>query len=208
MSLSSRNPSLALVRVTGLFFVRFVPATVIDVRRHALLSTSRNHVLPLNAQSVYLVNLRLLILEESEMSVEALPAVAAEILFTRNEAMTFVYAEGELVSALTERYVTILFAYIASIYLAGSKLSRLQYLIANVMYCLIMGWMILIIAASSSSANSWLELAAIPSDNSITEVTNSARTAVMAFLLTSLVVLSVWFGASVRHSDDKPYVKS
>ena len=98
--------------------------------------------------------------------------------------------------AETEIFYALLFAYIIAMYLAGSQLTRLQYVIANTMYLLVMANTIFACFNLLGFTFIWLEYAGLQES---TEASTDWIPITTATLRLALVILSMWFGRRIRH---------
>ena len=118
-----------------------------------------------------------------------------ELSMNQGELMEAAYASLDISIGMSDTFYTILFAYIVAMYLAGAKLERPLYVIANVMYLLVMATTITGIHQTWFGFEGWMEDAWGPR-LFLDAVRVWANTGVSALL----VVLSMWFGFKVRNS--------
>lgn len=79
----------------------------------------------------------------------------AELGMTRFEMLQMMETYNAYFTTAAEIHLTILFGYIVAMYLAGPKLSRIQYAIANTMFLIVMAFYILTMHWTQAVSAQW-----------------------------------------------------
>jgi hypothetical protein len=103
---------------------------------------------------------------------------------------------GDSSVGLYDTFYTLLFAYVVAMYLAGAQLTRGQYVIANVMYLLVMATAVLGVHETWTVFLQWVDSAFASED---TTSWSDFRLVLNTTVSVLLVILSIWFGRKVRH---------
>ncbi|MEP6389408.1 MAG: hypothetical protein ABJ056_05755 [Halioglobus sp.] len=125
-------------------------------------------------------------------TVELIPLGLPELGMTRAEMMEIIAHNTEMAHGMGDTFYTLLFAYIIAMFIAGRLLTRTQYVIANIMYVVVMTLTVFGLFNFSRQANAWVEYAGM--HNGFGDFT-----LVVSALFAILVILSIWFGRKVRH---------
>ncbi len=124
---------------------------------------------------------------------------------TRYEILQMGETYNAYVASAMEIYLTILFGYIVAMYLAGPKLTRVQYAIANTIFLVVMANYVLLIHFFLSSNLQWSvwdgpygkEMVSVYRDL-MPRWLDSVRVYLMFVLLPGLPLAAVWFGWRIR----------
>ena len=114
---------------------------------------------------------------------------------TEAELWEMGYASLSICIALYGIFFTLLFAYVVAMYLAGYRLTKAQYTIANTLYLLTMATVVIGTHEAWGGTLLWWDEAAEearPLWNDLRLWFNTATMLVSVFL-------SIWFGRKVRH---------
>ena len=129
---------------------------------------------------------------------------------TRYEILQMAETYNAYVASAVEIYLTILFGYIVAMYLAGPKLSRIQYAIANTVFLVPMANHVLFmyrLTAWSDQWNAWDGYYPAEMFSVVTERFPGWLYGVnywlQIFLLIGLPLLAVWFGWRIRKNPPK-----
>jgi hypothetical protein len=132
----------------------------------------------------------------SNIEVIQLGLGAAELGMTRMNIIEVQRSySGSFWSSL-ETYITLIFAYVVAMFVAGSKLRRKQYIVLTSTYSLISLLVLLVILSYASLAIKWQNysgLSYVLADYPATTISIEAMT------LFSMLVISIWFGWSIRN---------
>ena len=131
------------------------------------------------------------------MAIEIIPLGAPQLGMTRAEMLTAFAQYGEAGQGMMDTIITLLFAYVVAMYIAGRQLTRLQYTIANVMYLTIMFFAIFALYRSGVDQAVWLERAW--GEKYLLSNLMQAVPVVKLSLFSIITLLSIWFGSKIRH---------
>lgn len=130
-----------------------------------------------------------------KMSVDVIPLGNPELGMSRAEILDYANTMLEFFFSSVELFYTVLFAYVIAMYLAGSQLTKVQYVIANIMYLMVVGFTVfskaVLLSGFYAGANaSGLEVMSAGGNWWLYQVV----------ITDSLLIgLSIWFGRRVRH---------
>jgi hypothetical protein len=130
------------------------------------------------------------------MAIEIIPLGAPQVGMTRAEMLTAFAQYGEAGQGIMDTVITLLFAYVVAMYIAGRQLTRLQYTIANVMYLTIMFSAIFGLYRSGVDQALWMERAW--GEYSLSNLVQAVPVVKMS-LFSIVTLLSIWFGSKIRH---------
>ncbi|MEP5567917.1 MAG: hypothetical protein ABJN62_08790 [Halioglobus sp.] len=132
------------------------------------------------------------------MAVKMDPLGAPELGMSRAEILEYSSSMLEASLSGTELFYTLLFAYVVAMYIAGKQLTKLQYVIANAMYLIVMSMQIFLIYHTTAVQNLWIGYAGL--------VTNTGNELWMISggVNAMLVLLSLWFSNKIRHPTSEP----
>ncbi|MEP5570098.1 MAG: hypothetical protein ABJN62_19815, partial [Halioglobus sp.] len=126
-------------------------------------------------------------------TVEIIPLGTPELGMTRAEMLEYgSNMSGEAVTTV-DTFYTLLFAYVIAMFIAGRLLTRMQYVIANIMYLLVMAITLFTHYQLIRLTNSWIAYAGIHSAFADEFLWGTSA------LYATLVILSIWFGRKIRH---------
>lgn len=127
------------------------------------------------------------------MAVEILPLGTPEWGMTRAELLDLAFVNVELSSSAVDTFITLLFAYVVAMFVAGRQLTRAQYLIGNSLYILCAGTTIFSVGDYLIRANMYVRAAGIEPDR-----VDDLYLFIVGFYF-MLVLFSIWFGRKIRH---------
>jgi hypothetical protein len=130
------------------------------------------------------------------MAIEIIPLGAPQVGMTRAEMLTAFAQYGEAGQGIMDTVITLLFAYVVAMYIAGRQLTRLQYTIANVMYLTIMFSAIFGLYRSGVDQALWMERAW--GEYSLSNLVQVVPVVKLS-LFSIVTLLSIWFGSKIRH---------
>jgi hypothetical protein len=130
------------------------------------------------------------------MAIEIIPLGAPQLGMTRAEMLTAFAQYGEAGQGIMDTVITLLFAYVVAMYIAGRQLTRLQYTIANVMYLTIMFSALFGLYRSGVDQALWLERAW--GEYSLSNLVQAVPVVKLS-LFSIVTLLSIWFGSKIRH---------
>ena len=129
------------------------------------------------------------------MAVDVIPLGLPELGMTRAEILEHSNTMLDIYYNSAELFYTLLFAYVVSMYLAGSQLSRMQYIIANAMYLIVIG-------TTAFAGFGLLNLFYVWGDYAgLNKMAGAGSQWVHIDVVTKvvLITLSIWFGRRIRH---------
>jgi hypothetical protein len=132
----------------------------------------------------------------SNIEVIQLGLGAAELGMTRMNIIEVQRSYSSSFWSSLETYITLIFAYVVAMFVAGSKLRRKQYIVLTSTYSLISLLVLLVILSYASLAIKWQNysgLSYVLADYPATTISIEAMT------LLSMLVISIWFGWSIRN---------
>jgi hypothetical protein len=132
----------------------------------------------------------------SNIEVIQLGLGAAELGMTRMNIIEVQRSYSSSFWSSLETYITLIFAYVVAMFVAGSKLRRKQYIVLTSTYSLISLLVLLVILSYASLAIKWQNysgLSYVLADYPATTISIEAMT------LFSMLVISIWFGWSIRN---------
>lgn len=132
----------------------------------------------------------------SNIEVIQLGLGAAELGMTRMNIIEVQRSYSSSFWSSLETYITLIFAYVVAMFVAGSKLRRKQYIVLTSTYSLISLLVLLVILSYVSLAIKWQNysgLSYVLADYPATSIL------IVAMTLFSMLVISIWFGWSIRN---------
>ena len=122
---------------------------------------------------------------------DIIPLGAPELGMTRAEILSYQIAQEELFLYSWELFLMILFAYTVAMYVAGTKLTRPQRILANTMYIMVMTVQIYRFHTYHVAFNNWGDYSGLGSV--MDEAALNWLPLVSVLLGVALVTLSMWF---------------
>jgi surface polysaccharide O-acyltransferase-like enzyme len=132
----------------------------------------------------------------SNIEVIQLGLGAAELGMTRMNIIEVQRSYSGTYWSSLETYITLIFAYVVAMFIAGNKLRRKQYIVLTSTYSLISLFVLLVILSYVSLAIKWQNysgLSYVLADYPATSIL------IVAMTLFSMLVISIWFGWSIRN---------
>ena len=124
---------------------------------------------------------------------------------TRYEILQMVETYNAYFTSAAEIHLTLLFGYIVAMYLAGPKLSRVQYVIANTMFLLVMAFYALTMYWTQAVSAQWNALDGYYGDEWATVYyglmphwLSLVQFSLQWALIIGTPILAVWFGWRIR----------
>ena len=129
------------------------------------------------------------------MAVDVIPLGAPELGMTRAEILDYANSMLDMYHNSNEMFYTLLFAYVVAMYLAGSQLTRMQYIIANAMYLIVIGVTTFYAYLFVTLFYHWGDYSGLGMIEGAGHFWRYVEITIKALL----VVLSIWFGRRIRH---------
>jgi hypothetical protein len=134
----------------------------------------------------------------SNIEVIQLGLGAAELGMTRMNIIEVQRSYSGTYWSSLETYITLIFAYVVAMFIAGNKLRRKQYIVLTSTYSLISLFVLLVILSYVSLAIKWQNysgLSYVLADYPATSIL------IVAMTLFSMLVISIWFGWFIRNPE-------
>jgi hypothetical protein len=134
----------------------------------------------------------------SNIEVIQLGLGAAELGMTRMNIIEVQRSYSGTYWSSLETYITLIFAYVVAMFIAGNKLRRKQYIVLTSTYSLISLLVLLVILSYVSLAIKWQNysgLSYVLADYPATSIL------IVAMTLFSMLVISIWFGWFIRNPE-------
>jgi hypothetical protein len=132
----------------------------------------------------------------SNIEVIQLGLGAAELGMTRMNMIEIARSYAGSFWSSLETYITLIFAYVVAMFVAGSKLRRKQYIVLTTTYSIVSLLVLLAVVGYSFLAIKWLNYSGVSGLGS--DLPASIRLISLMILLFMLVI-SIWFGWSIRN---------